>query len=101
MRRALLAFVLTASLGLASGRSASAQSHYVSTGPVVLAPSANVPMAGSYALPSYGSPPVLSGGIYLPPYSYYLAPYPLPARLYSGGTNDFPFYGRPYGHPYD
>jgi hypothetical protein len=41
-------------------------------------------------------------GTYLPPYSYYAAPYPLPARYYVGyGSNDFPFYGRPYGHPYD
>jgi len=41
-------------------------------------------------------------GSYRPPYSYYAAPYSLPARYYVGyGSNDFPFYGRPYGHPYD
>ena len=34
-------------------------------------------------------------------YSYYVSP-PLRARDYQGfGTNDFPFYGAPYGHPYD
>ncbi|WP_435007695.1 hypothetical protein P12x_004960 [Tundrisphaera lichenicola] len=33
-------------------------------------------------------------------YSYYASSYP--ARGYVGyGTEDFPFYGRPYGHPYD
>jgi len=37
----------------------------------------------------------------VPPYSYYAA-YPRPARHYVGlGTNDFPFYGNPYGHPTD
>jgi hypothetical protein len=35
------------------------------------------------------------------PYSYYAA-YPNPARAYvSYGNDDFPFYGRSYGHPYD
>ena len=35
------------------------------------------------------------------PYSYY-ASRGLPARTYVGyGDNDFPFYGSPYGHPYD
>ncbi len=34
-------------------------------------------------------------------YSYYVTP-PSPPRTYQGyGTNDFPFYGVPYGHPYD
>ena len=34
------------------------------------------------------------------PYSYFAA-FPEPARQYVGFGNDFPFYGRPYGHPYD
>jgi hypothetical protein len=35
------------------------------------------------------------------PYNYYVA-HPYPARDYVGyGTNDFPFYGRPYGKPTD
>ncbi len=34
-------------------------------------------------------------------YSYYVSP-PYQARTYQGyGNNDFPFYGVPYGHPYD
>jgi len=33
-------------------------------------------------------------------YSYYASPYP--ARTYVAyGADDFPFYGVPYGHPYD
>jgi len=39
--------------------------------------------------------------IYVPPYSYYAA-LPHRARGYvSYGSNDFPFYGVPYGRPYD
>jgi hypothetical protein len=38
---------------------------------------------------------------YIPPYSYYAA-FPRPARGYVGwGSNDYPFYGKPYGHAYD
>ena len=50
---------------------------------------------------SYAAPKTTA--TYIPPYSYYVAPYPLPARPYVGlGSNDiFPYYGRPYGHPYD
>ena len=34
-------------------------------------------------------------------YSYYASP-PFQARTYQGyGSDDFPFYGVPYGHPYD
>ena len=51
------------------------------------------------AIPYYGAS---FSGDYRPPYSYYAAPYPLPARYYVGyGANDFAFHGRPYGHPYD
>ena len=50
---------------------------------------------------SYSAPKTTA--TYIPPYSYYVAPYPLPARPYVAyGSNDiFPYYGRPYGHPYD
>lgn len=49
-----------------------------------------VPPGGAWAAP------------YVPPYSYYAAVYPYPARFYVGyGSNDMPFYGTPYGHPYD
>jgi hypothetical protein len=34
------------------------------------------------------------------PYSYYGVPSWQPARIYEGPAV-FPFYGRPYGHPYD
>lgn len=36
-------------------------------------------------------------------YSYFAVPDGLPARLYAGlGTSDqFPYYGQPYGNPYD
>jgi hypothetical protein len=39
---------------------------------------------------------------YVPPYSYYAA-WPWPARGYVpyGPGDQFPFYGQPYGHPYD
>jgi hypothetical protein len=51
----------------------------------------------------YGYSPAINSyyGYYPAPYSYYAAPYPFPARLYVGYGNDFPFYGRPYGHPSD
>lgn len=40
---------------------------------------------------------------YMPSYSYWTAAYyGYPPRLYSGyGSNDFPYYGRPYGSPSD
>jgi hypothetical protein len=38
----------------------------------------------------------------IPPYSYFAARPNYPARYYWGyGSNDFPFYGRVYGRPYD
>lgn len=62
-------------------------------GPVTLTP-------GSGYGASYGSVP----GSYAPaaplPYSYYGVPSWQPARIYEGPAV-FPFYGRPYGHPYD
>ena len=45
--------------------------------------------------------PVFIGPYGLVPYSYYAA-IPFPARGYVGyGSNDFPYYGRPYGSPSD
>ena len=53
-----------------------------------------------FPIPTYGSW-AYSSGYAIPAYSYY-ASYPFQARGYVGyGTNDYPFYGRPYGHPYD
>lgn len=52
--------------------------------------------------PAYvGGATVSYSSNYIAPYSYYAA-FPYPARGYVGyGTNDFPFYGNPYGYPYD
>jgi len=61
------------------------------------------PIAGSY-YPAAGvvatTPAPAAAHPY--PYSYYVA-YPHAARGYVGyGSQDnFPYYGRPYGHPYD
>jgi len=50
---------------------------------------------------AYASAPAPAPAAATYPYSYYAA-YPGPARGYvSYGANDFPFYGVPYGHPYD
>jgi hypothetical protein len=55
--------------------------------------SAPVVYSSSYVAPYSSS--------YVPPYSYYAAD-PYPARIYVGyGSNDFPFYGQPYGYPTD
>lgn len=41
-------------------------------------------------------------GTYIPPYSYTVVGHPYYARHYEGfGRDDFPFYGRIYGRPYD
>jgi hypothetical protein len=69
-------------------------------GPVTLTPG----YAPATAVDSSGDRGVgPSMGTYIPPYSYYAAIPPMPARIYVGGSgpNDFPFYGRPYGHVYD
>lgn len=48
------------------------------------------------------SVPTYYSSAYVPPYSYYAA-LPAPARGYVpyGSQDQFPFYGNPYGHPYD
>jgi hypothetical protein len=50
-------------------------------------------VGGTYTFTSY----------YMPSYSYWTAAYyGYPPRIYSGyGSNDFPYYGRPYGSPSD
>jgi hypothetical protein len=58
---------------------------------------------------SHGSWTYVLGGpgsftpAYMPSYSYWTAAYyGYPPRMYSGyGSNDFPYYGRPYGSPSD
>src|SRR5438874_819258 len=57
--------------------------------------------AGSWAQPPVMAGPALYAPYGVPPYSYYAA-IPFPARGYVGyGSNDFPYYGRPYGSPSD
>jgi len=93
--------ILTVAVAVMVSTNAEAQvlreSPLVGTETVVGAPypGHNAGVAIPYSGASFSSP-------YRPPYSYYAAPYPLPARYYVGyGDNDYPFYGRPYGHPYD
>jgi hypothetical protein len=93
MRRLALAAILAAPIGLGSNR-AHAQAFGTIGGPVPVAP---LQLEGSFPIPSHGAPRVIRG-LYVPHYAYSRAPYPYPARAYSGfGPNDFPFYGRPYG----
>lgn len=89
--KTLIAAVAVAALSLAVGSRAQAQN-------VVYAGTwGGVPVGGSEVVAA----PVSYSSSYVPPYSYYAA-YPLPARSYVGyGSNDFPFYGRPYGSPSD
>jgi hypothetical protein len=90
MKKLLAALTLAASSFFTS--KAEAQS-MISTIPI---PGTSGYVEANYAGFSYMAP---SMG-YLP-YSYYAA-LPFPARGYVGyGTNDFPFYGRPYGSPSD
>lgn len=52
----------------------------------------------------YGSSASTTGGIsgYIPPYSYYAAIPPAPARMYVDyGNSGFNYYGHPYGRPND
>jgi hypothetical protein len=49
---------------------------------------------------TYSSPMAQPAPSRIYSYSYYASPQP--ARTYVGyGADDFPFYGVPYGHPYD
>jgi hypothetical protein len=60
----------------------------------------NAGQAVTYASPAPASAPATAPSrVYT--YSYFTRS-SLPARTYVGyGTQDFPFYGTPYGHPYD
>lgn len=83
-----IAALAVAALSLALGTSAKAQS-VVYEGSWGTAPGVVV-VGPTFADPNY-----------VPPYSYY-AVFPEPARGYVGyGTNDFAYYGRPYGSPSD
>jgi hypothetical protein len=78
--------------GIVSGRPGVSTSY---TSPTVYARSVTAPAYNGGATVTYSS-------AYIPPYSYYAA-FPFPARGYVGyGPSDqFPFYGNPYGYPYD
>src|SRR5438309_8730762 len=60
---------------------------------------------GPWATPPAVVAPAYYSSYYVPPYTYpysYYAALPFPARGYVGlGSNDFPYYGRPYGSPSD
>jgi hypothetical protein len=71
-------------------------------GTVAIAPG-YMPSTVTYAT-LYGPSPSTSSGIsgYVPPYSYYAAIPPAPARIYVDyADSGFNFYGRPYGRPND
>ena len=100
MKTAMVALMLAAG-GLAFAPEAKAQA-WVMTHPWAgiwtTGPGSTTPL--NYVVPSYGTV-TYSSGYSVPTYSYY-ASYPYPARQYVGfGQNDFPFYGKPYGRPYD
>jgi hypothetical protein len=73
-------------------------------GPVTLSTGSPLTPASATFATTYGYSSSYSGGIpgYIPPYSYYAAIPPAPARIYVDyADSGFNFYGRPYGHPYD
>src|SRR5690349_14292159 len=101
LKTSLVTLVVVAAL-LTLAPQASAQA-VIRSGP-------GVPPPGSVGMSYTRGYTTLLGGNYVTraevtasyPYSYYAA-FPYPAREYVPyGSNDlFPFYGRPYGHPYD
>jgi hypothetical protein len=70
---------------------------------VIAPPPAPVWAAVPYRVYPYGVYPAVIPLWAVPEYGYPISiAYNVPARYYVGyGTNDFPFYGRPYGHPYE
>jgi hypothetical protein len=97
MKTLLKALVIAAPLMVGASR-ADAQ-YVISRGYSVVSPAPTyVPSVATFAV----IPRPTVGTTYIPPYSYYVVANPYAKRYYSGyGTNDFPFYGRPYGRPYD
>ncbi len=100
MKKPLAALALSAAIVIGTN----AEAQVVAPGPTIVGTEyvVGAPYPGhnaGVAIPYYGAS---FTGAYRPPYSYYAAPYPLPARYYVGyGANDYPFYGRPYGHASD
>lgn len=101
MRATYSILTTTIALVIGSSQEASAQI-WVWSGPPPAYPTVPALSYPPTVIPSYGAPRVTVTGLYHPAYDYFAAPYPLPARLYAGyGSNDFPYYGRAYGHPYE
>ncbi len=63
---------------------------------------AQVVVSTTWAPSTVVAGPTYYSSAYVPPYSYYAA-LPFPARGYVpyGSVDEYPFYGQPYGHPYD
>jgi hypothetical protein len=96
MRTSIVPFAVAAVVMLAGGQSAEAQVVVTGSGaPVTLTPGYRYGYASLYA----GGPIYYRSG-YVPPYSYYVLPSWVPSRIYIGPP-EFPFFGQPYGHPYD
>jgi hypothetical protein len=99
---------MTLALALAAAPGGRAEAQVISGlggGPTVFTgpggPVALTPGVATFAT-AFGSPGYSGTGSYTPPYSYYAAIPPMPARIYVGyGDTGFPFYGRPYGLPND
>jgi len=93
MKTPIAAGLALAAVLLVSPPRANAQHHRVIAPTAVVAPVGG----GTYGYSSgYAGAPAYQ-------YSYYAVPNRVgPARGYVGfGQSDFPFYGQPYGHPYD
>jgi len=103
MRKAIAVLVLTAAASLAGSTSAQAQGvrGRLFGGPrVFTGPGGPTTLTPGYGYSSsYAAPASVPGQV--KPYSYYVLPSGVPSREYSGEPTVFPFYGKPYGHPYD
>lgn len=101
MRRFVATFALAAAAVVTGVGSAEAQ--VVSRGVFgprqFVGPGGPVTLTPGYGAVTYSSAYVAPGAV-VKPYSYYVLPAGVPSREYVGPAA-FPFYGRPYGHPYD
>jgi hypothetical protein len=107
LRTAFALFSLTAAATLTAARPASAQAPCAcQRGSAGYGGAVDYSSGYSSATVSTGSAPVVNPtaapGV-VRPYSYYAAPAGVNAREYVpyGPTDNFPFHGRPYGHPTD
>lgn len=97
-RHRLWSFALALGLLAVSAAAKADGLTYVPYGP---APAVRAPLVPPGNIPRVVAPAVWVQAPpgYQPVYSYYVTQ---PARIYAGmGSNDFPFYGQVYGHPYD